>query len=134
MSSSRMLNKWILQMQIIAIWIQNILFPSTYTHSQGGGGWGNCRKGNIQYSIECWLCPRTSPTEYINLYYECKSHVLQIKLDLIYFYSVWPCICISIQGDNWWLLENLIYINFDWNTRSTPNFHFAPISSSLHFT
>ena len=31
----------------------------------GRGNGGNCRKANIQYSMECGLCPRENPTEYI---------------------------------------------------------------------
>ena len=31
----------------------------------GRGMGGNCRKSNIQYSMECGLCPDENPTEYI---------------------------------------------------------------------
>ena len=44
------------------------------------GGGGQCRKTNIQYSMDCRLCPESDPTTYIgetsrNLYTRAKEHV-----------------------------------------------------------
>ena len=47
---------------------------------EGRGGGGQCRKTNIQYSMECRQCPESDPTTYIgetsrNLYTRAKEHI-----------------------------------------------------------